>query len=107
MSAEPTFHPGQIVLAQLGSARRIKLMTGAKHFVLTDAGVNIGLPGSKCVRITLDPSDTYTVETLRFARSRDVLRGKPLFSILHTASGVHVEQLAETFTAQTGLELSL
>lgn len=98
----------ETILMQLGGSRRIKAMTGAKHFVADGARLNIGLPGQKCVRITLDATDTYTVETLKFNTARAVVtQGKPLYRVAKSESGIYADQLRETFTRQTGLELSL
>jgi hypothetical protein len=51
------------------------------------------------VRVTLDPSDTYTVETLRATVSSN--------KVLSKVSDIYVDQLRSTIAHATGMALSL
>jgi hypothetical protein len=63
------------ILAQLGG-RRFCAMTGAKQFVGSETSLMFTLPGTpgfvlhniRKVRITLDPSDTYTMTFFRLQK---------------------------------------
>lgn len=94
----------ETILAQLGGASRLKAMTGARDFVGGDADLTFrfrarALDGINAVRVTLDASDTYTVEC--FA----VKNRKP--EKVAASTGVYAEGLRETIEHHTGLCLSL
>jgi GTP:adenosylcobinamide-phosphate guanylyltransferase len=67
--------------------------------------LSMRLPGNLCknrinhVKITLDPSDTYTVEFGRIWGTN--------YKVLDTISDVYVENLREVFEGRTGLATSL
>lgn len=82
----------EIILSQLGGARRVAVMTGAR-FVATANGLNVKL-GRRTVAITLDASDTYTVRLY----AGHTLRAE--------TSDVYAESLVRTFEEMTGLYLS-
>lgn len=92
------------ILEQLGGTR-FAVMTGAKNFVGGNDSLAFRLPsnfakdGINTVRVTLDPSDTYTVEFLR-------IRGTKL-TIVATEDMVYCDALRSTFTRVTGLQVSL
>lgn len=97
----------QIILSQLGGNKFVK-MTGAKNLTSDGNSLIFKLPsrfaleGINCVKITLDPSDTYTMVFYRQGRA-------PSFKVNVVAeiSGVYCDQLCEIFEAKTGLATSL
>ena len=94
------------ILEQLGG-RKFLVMTGAKNLIGGEHHLSMKLPGNaRCngkicsgVRITLDPSDTYTIEAF-------VVR-KLEYTVLDTHSDVYCDNLAEVFTRMTGLATRL
>lgn len=92
------------ILEQLGG-RRFSTMTGAKSFVSSGNSLRFKLPsnfakrGINLVTITLDPSDTYTVQFMK-------MRGMNVETIA-TRDGVYVEDLQRVFKSETGLDTSL
>lgn len=116
ISVKPSFHDprsnpqrrrnsvASTILEQLGG-RRFSTMTGAKTFVSDRRSLRFRLPnnfarnGINLVRITLDQSDTYTVEFMK-------LRGTDVQTV-STRSHVYAEDLRKVFTSVTGLEASL
>jgi hypothetical protein len=98
------------IYQQLGG-RRFSLMTGAKNFVAHDRALSfqIGrnkLPGVNRVLITLDPSDTYTVEFQKVSLPR--VNSAGVFvegqTIVKTKSeDIYCDMLQECFTNNTGL----
>lgn len=92
-----------IILEQLGGNKFIA-MTGAKNFTRDGSSLRFKLPrsardGINLVTITLDPSDTYTVQ---FAKYR-ALYVYPV----KTVSDVYADSLTRVFTDATGLAVSL
>ena len=93
-----------IILAQLGGSR-FTAMTGAKGLMALENGLQMTLPrglahrGINRVRIILDASDTYTIETASY-RSLN-------YTVRETISDVYVDQLRAIFTGMTGLAVSL
>lgn len=92
----------ETILAQLGGNRFIS-MTGAKNFVGAHNRLSFHLPNRKInrVMVTLDASDTYTVEFGKWNPAK--LQTKTLT----TVSGLHADQLQSNFTAVTGLDTHL
>lgn len=92
------------ILAQLGGAR-FAAMTGAKGFVGDTNSLAFRLPsnfatkGINVVKVTLDPSDTYTVT---FAKLRGVK-----YTVIAEANDVYNDNLRRVFTSYTGLDTSL
>lgn len=92
------------ILEQLGGSK-FSTMTGAKNFVSDGNSLRFKLPanfarrGINLVRITLDPSDTYTLEFMK-------LRGTSVQRVSER-SGVHADQLRKVFVNETGLDVSL
>jgi hypothetical protein len=82
-------------------------MTGAKDLVGAEYGLMFSLPrtrhfvkeGINKVRITLDASDTYTMEYYKAGRINCPL--------LQSDTGVYAEDLQRFFTAATGLSTHL
>ena len=90
----------ETILSQLGGNRFV-VMTGAKNLLKDHNALSMRLPSRKVthVRITLDPSDTYTVLFLR-------MRGYQVTEVARV-SDVYADSLREVFTRYTGLETSL
>lgn len=90
------------ILAQLGGNRFI-VMTGAKHPLAIENGLQFKLPRNECgvqmVRIILDVNDTYRME---FCRVR-----KNVAIPLTVKTDVYCDMLQEVFTDQTGLYSTL
>ena len=95
----------ETILSQLGhSIQRICIMIGGYGFVSSTDGVSFRFKvrsknGSNGLRITLDPSDTYTVEFLSVRGSSRKIKGK--------FSDIYAEDLRPLFERETGLYLSL
>lgn len=93
------------IAAQLGhSLGRLAMMIGAKHFVGSDNSLTFRFAararnGSNTLRVTLDPSDTYTVEFLSLRGSSRKVKG--------SFSDIYAEDLKPLFERETGLYLSL
>lgn len=93
-----------VILEQLGG-NRFAVMTGAKNFVSDGNSLRFKLPanfakdGINLVRITLDPSDTYSLEFMK-------MRGTNVQTIA-TREGVYAEDLRKVFKTETGLDTSL
>jgi len=90
------------ILSQLGGGRFIA-MTGAKNLIGDATSLTFRLPKAKdginAVKITLDPSDTYTVRFFRVGDRRT--------AYAQTDKSVHADIYADTlqelFTRITGL----
>lgn len=95
------------ILAQLGG-RRFIAMTGASSFGGGKNALGFRVPAKMTknnisgVRITLDPSDTYTVTFL-------AQRGAPTFEVYTVAehSLIYSDQLEDVFRSETGLATRL
>lgn len=90
------------ILEQMGGIRRLVMMTGAKNFVDHGNGVSFKFPnkrGPNHCKVTLDPSDTYTVE---FGRMR-----KYELTNKDEMEGIYWDQLKNLFEEKTGLYLTL
>lgn len=106
MTTATNLEVANTILRQLGG-RRFSVITGAKNFVGSADSLSFSLPGNpgyvkdgiNCVRITLDPSDTYTVV---FAKRR----GSKL-TVVAELTGVYDDMLQDVFSSRTGLATSL
>lgn len=90
------------ILEQMGGIRRISAMIGAKQFTGFPDGVQFKFPNPKstlgnCVKITLDPSDTYIMEFWK-------IRGTTC-DLVKKFTDVYCDQLIEFFEQQTKLYL--
>lgn len=104
MSQQSIQHPRHIevahtILEQLGS-NRFMVMTGARNMTAGRQGLGsltMTLPRGRYLRITLDASDTYTIEHFRIKRGT--------FERVELASeaGVYAEDLGQIFEKMTGL----
>lgn len=94
------------ILAQLGG-NRFLAMTGAKDLVGGEDYLAFRLParfakgGINKVKITLTDADLYKVESFKMKR-----HGLDVVTIAED-DGIYCDRLAETFTAQTGLDTRL
>ena len=101
-----TQNTAQTILNQLGGNRFVA-MTGCSNFGSTPSSLSFKLPrgvankATHCV-ITLDASDTYTVEFVKCNMRAAVYR-----QVVAETSGVYADQLCEIFTRATGLYTSL
>jgi hypothetical protein len=92
------------ILEQLGGNKFVA-MTGAKNFGDVGNGLafqlNSRMTKNKCnaVKITLDPSDTYTVKFLKI--------GKLELKTVAEYSNIYCDVLQDLFKRETGLEVSL
>jgi hypothetical protein len=92
------------ILNQLGGNKFVA-MTGAKNLMADNNSLQFKLPTKfaknniNFVRVTLDPSDTYTVQFFNY-------RGLNLKKI-EEASSVYCDQLQDIFTSVTGLDCTL
>jgi len=93
------------ILEQLGG-RKFLVMTGANNLIGSSNSLKMRLPNALCdgkrcsgIIITLDPSDTYTVQAV-YIRKLEM-------KILKTVSNVYCDNLQEVFTSLTGLYTSL
>jgi len=95
----------KIIVSQLGN--RGLTMLGASNLVAGENSLTfkIGRNGKSVshIRITLQPSDTYTVESLRVRKSG----GVPVCKTLETCEDVHVESLRRTIEGFTAMYMSL
>lgn len=95
-----SIHIASTILEQLGGQRFVALV-GARSPAAIKNGLAFRLPsylalkGINAVRITLDPSDTYTVE---FSK----IRGTQFVEV-SKFDGIYADGLAALFTAETGL----
>ncbi len=92
----------QTIQRQLGG-RQFAFMTGAKQFTGGENWLSFRLPGGNFtrnginyVKITLAPSDTYTVEFKR-------IRGMKVMDV-STHEDIYNDMLMDCFRRETGLE---
>lgn len=91
-----------VTISQLGGQRRLQLMIGANTFIGGKDCLSFRFRGSRRVnyiKITLDPSDTYTVEFGKVGRAS--------YKSVSILSDVYCEDLIPIFEKTTGLYLSL
>ena len=86
------------ILQQMGG-NRLKVMTGAKNFLGSADHLSFRLPKAKdginYVKVTLDASDTYTME---FGRVYGTT-----YKVIDKIVGVYNDMLQACFTDKTGL----
>ena len=106
LERRPNPKPYEITLKQLGGAGRLKAMIGAKNFMHSDGGrtIRFQFPNRKrskpnFVKITLDPTDTYTLEMGRTIKYD--------YKVLYKQEGLYASQLKGIIERETGLRLSL
>jgi len=92
------------ILSQMGGTGRLSMMIGATGFVGSDNSVSFRFKaraknGVNAFMVTLDPSDTYTIE---FISVRGTSR-----KVKESLSMVYAEDLKSIFQNKTGLYLSL
>ena len=94
----------ETILRQMGGAGTLTVMIGAHTFVGSENSLTFkwkarAKGGANTLQVTLDPSDTYTMEFFRY-RSGEA---KPLQSF----EGVYAEDLRRIFESTTGLYIRL
>lgn len=88
------------ILQQLGG-RRFKMITGAKPVTYSENQLTLKIDPKLTkdkathIRITLDPSDTYKVETMRVWGTKITPK--------ETMEGVYCDMLEDVFEEMTGL----
>lgn len=91
------------IFSQLGG-HKFLAMTGCKNLVKDEEAktLTMGLvrnqSGAKWMKVTLDPTDTYTVE---------FIKGTAGFPTVSKTTGVYAEMLQGIFTKITGLQTRL
>ena len=92
------------ILQQLGGSKFL-VMTGAKNLLDHGNALSMRISGNMTrnrinyVKITLDPSDTYTVE---FGKVRGTK-----YTVVDSVDDVYCDKLREIFESKTGLLTSL
>lgn len=91
------------ILGQMGGAARVSAMLGVTDFVYSDNALTIKYKAGdsrkgNLVRVTLDASDTYTVE---FGYQRAAK-----YRTIKTVSYVYADNLVRVFQSATGLYLA-
>lgn len=90
------------ILSQLGG-NKFLAMTGAKNLLNGGDYLQFDLPAimtkgkANKFRVTLEPSDTYTLTAMKYSRRTFDCK------TLETASDVHCDNLREVFERMTGL----
>lgn len=92
------------ILSQMGGTGRLGLMIGANNYTGDSSSVWFRFKaraknGANRFKVTLDPSDTYTIEF-------SSVRGTS-FKVKETLSDIYAEDLVRIFQEKTGLYLSL
>jgi hypothetical protein len=96
------------ILQQLGGGRFVA-MTGAKHILADKNALVFQLPrrfakdGINAVKITLEPSDTYTVEFKKIGDRRTAYK----CTVVSSFENVYSDQLQSIFQSATGLSTRL
>jgi hypothetical protein len=94
----------RIILEQLGG-RTFTAMTGSHALVAHRDALSMRLrrnvASAQYLKITLDPSDTYTMEFTRFHARSNTLK------TVRRIEGQYCDQLQERFTEVTGLHTRL
>ncbi len=90
------------ILRQLGGRGRVGALLGVTQFAGDETSLRVkfkaqGMDGINCFKVTLDPSDTYTVEFFKTGRLDYTEKGK--------IEDVYCDNLVETIETRTGLYL--
>ena len=102
--AEQVNEDASVILQQLGGNKFV-MMTGAKNLMKSNGGKTLSfrlpkaLGGINYVKITLDASDTYTVEFGRVSGTT--------YTVKKEFANVYADQLQNIFTKTTGLYTKL
>ena len=94
----------ETILQQMGGAGRLVAMTGAKNFMMDGPALSFKFPNRpkgrpNYCKVTLDPSDTYTVTFGRIVKWD--------LRLVETFTGIYCDGLVDLFEIKTGLYLSL
>jgi len=102
MSTTTTPTVAQIIADQIG--RRAFFMLGAKELVGGENYLQFRISGCRTIshiKITLDPSDTYTMSFLKWS-------GKKLeYKVVAELSGVYCDMIHDVIESKTGLYTSM
>ena len=116
MNTAQEYKPADIILQQMGGSRRLAVMIGAKHFFSDDNGYSLVFKftakaknRANYVKITLDPSDTYTVTFSRIGRKKDKDMGIFVQQLVEISQHemIYCDGLHQLFELETGLYLTL
>ena len=92
------------IVQQLGGFGKLKAMIAAYSWTYDEKSVMFSFRGcrrtNKC-RVTLDPSDTYTVEFFRYSPKHGTC------DPVKNQNGVYCDQLSSFFRSTTGLDLTI
>ena len=96
------------ILSQLGGARRLGIMIGAHSFTADKNALIFKFKATNKIRatackVTLDPSDTYSVKFYRIATRKGITKVETVAE----ASEVYCDKLKSTVASMTGLFLSM
>ena len=92
-----------IILEQMGGGHKLNVMVGAQNFVATNKGLQFNFKGCRRtnkITISLDPSDTYTVQFWR-------ITNRPVLHLVETYTDIYADNLIPLFEKFTGLYLTL
>ena len=102
MSNSNNMEIAETIFAQLGGTYRLVVMAGAKNFLALESGASFKMgknaSGITHMRITLDPSDTYTVCFQRVWGTKVTEKG--------THTGIYCDMLKTLFEKETGMYLT-
>ena len=103
MNASNNIEIANTIVQQMGGTGRLRAMLGAKLFIAIDNGLQFKFPNrlrsrGNCVRIELEPNDTYKVSFWSIGSRAKLVR---------EVEGVYCDGLKSLFEEQTGLRLSL
>jgi hypothetical protein len=96
--SEQTMQVAKTILEQLGG-NSFRAMTGAKNLTASGTGLSFRIGGGALkkitlVRVSLDPSDTYTVTFGKFFKGYS--------KTVSEFSDIYCDQLQSLFTSETG-----
>ena len=91
------------IYRQIGGGKFV-VMTGAKNLTAHENALSMRLPKgiknkANYLKITLDPSDTYTMEFGRIWGTK--------YTVIETVEGVHCDMLVDIFESKTGFFTTL
>lgn len=103
-NATDNMQVAETILSQMGGARRLSVMIGAKNFVAVEQGLTFKMgkgakDGITHCTVTLAADDTYTVRFQRVWGHKVTEKG--------TTEGVYCDMLRDIFEDRTGFYLSL
>ncbi len=100
----PTLEVANTIIEQLGGFGRLRAMVGAFNLVGDATSVTLRFKGSRktnMLKVTLNSTDTYTVEFLKYSPS------KCKATTVKKTSMVYCDMLVSLFENTTGLYLTI